>query len=617
MSYEELKRPDRIDEDKITKLKELFPEAFRDGELNLDILKEEISMLDNDLINDEEEFYSFNWIGKKEARKLSFLPPQGTLTFSNNEGVNEQHTKNAFIEGDNLEVLRILQKSYSNRVKCIYIDPPYNTGKEFVYKDDYKDPVEKFFQKTGQADEEGLLTSNPKSSGRYHANWLSMMYPRLKLARNLLRKDGVIFVSIDDNEQANLKKLMDEIFGEENFVTSIVWQKKYSPQNDATYFSDMHDYLLVYAKNKKSKKTDDHGWERNLLPRTEKQNSLYKNPDNDPRGRWKSGDLLVKTYSSKYDYPIITPSGREVHPSNGRCWRVSKQKFEEMVDDGRIWFGKDGNSIPSVKRFLSEVQQGNVPTTWWTREDCGDNQEATQNIRDLFPNEGALFDTPKPVRLIKRIIELSTKKDSEDIVLDFFAGSGTTAQAVLETNEEDSGNRKFICIQLPDKTQNKHYGTIADVTKERIRRAINYIYDKSSNKSILDRGFSVFKMSRTHLKQWSLYEGESMDELEDILDFVQSKPFTQESKPFDIAIELMLTQGFPLDSHIEEKREIWEITHQDVPFSLLIDLSTELDQTSVDYLINEKADSTFICLDQALSNQQKVLLSERLRVKTI
>lgn len=255
MPIEELKRPERVDEERIEKLKELFPNAVQDGILNLEILKEEVTALNYENEESNEEFFSFNWSGKKEARKLAFLPPEGTLRFSEGDGVDEESTKNILIEGDNLEVLRILQKSYTGKIKCIYIDPPYNTGKDFVYKDDFKLPVEKYLQKSGQADEQGLLTSNPKSGGRYHANWLNMMYPRLRLARNLLKDDGVIFVSIDDNEHANLKQIMDEIFGEENFVTNIVWQKKFAPQNDATYFSDMHDFIVVYAKKKSIVKT--------------------------------------------------------------------------------------------------------------------------------------------------------------------------------------------------------------------------------------------------------------------------------------------------------------------------------------------------------------------------
>ncbi|MBY6271804.1 MAG: site-specific DNA-methyltransferase [Bacillaceae bacterium] len=623
MSIEELTRPKRIDEGRIQKLKELFPEAFTDGKLNLEILQEEINGIDEELIeSNTEEFYGLQWVGKKEARRLAFLPPQGTLKFAEGEGVNEDKTKNIVIEGDNLEVLRILQKSYAGKVKVIYIDPPYNTGNDFVYKDDFKDPVEKYLLKSGQADEEGLLTSNPKSGGRFHANWLNMMYPRLKLARNLLKDDGVIFVSIDDNEQANLKKLMDEIFGEENFITTIVWQKKFAPQNDATYFSDMHDYILVYAKIKKQTKNDKKGWSRNLLPRTAEQNALYKNPDNDPRGPWQSDNLTVKTYSKDYDYPIITPSGRVVYPPKGRCWATSKEKMEELIKDNRIWFGKTGDGVPRLKRFLSEVQSGTVPVTWWKREECGDNQEATQELRKLFGNTGVPFETPKPVRLIKRILQLSTQSNNNDIVLDFFAGSGTTAQAVLEMNKEDNGNRQFILIQIPDKTNHEHYPTIAEVTKERIRRSIQKLNEQDNNENHLDRGFMVYKLDKTNLRKWTSSASENLEQLEANLDMFVNTHFTEGWTEKDVIIELMLNQGFPLDSSIEQLKEIenntvWTVRHEDVPFNMHVCLDESLHKSTVDYLAGTLSKDVFICLDDALSNEAKIILSETMKVKTI
>ncbi|EJQ82509.1 site-specific DNA-methyltransferase [Bacillus toyonensis] len=622
MPIEELKRPERIDEERIEKLKELFPEAFTDGVLNFEVFKEEVTALNNE--NNEEtneEYYSFNWTGKREARKLAFLSPQGTLKSSKDEGIDEKKTKNILIEGDNLEVLRILQKSYSKKIKCIYIDPPYNTGKDFVYKDDFKDPVEKYLQKSGQADEEGLLTSNPKASGRYHANWLNMMYPRLKLARNLLKEDGVIFISIDDNEQANLKQMMDEIFGEENFVTNIVWQKNYSPRNDSTYFSDMHDYILVYAKRKKSKKNDEGGWERNLLPRSERQISMYKNPDNDPRGVWKSENLTVKSYSKDYDYPITVPSGRVVNPPSGRCWMTSKENYQKLVEDNRIWFGKDGNNVPALKKFLSEVQNGTVPVTWWKREECGDNQEATKELRLMFEDTGVPFETPKPVRLIKKILQLATTPDQNDIILDFFAGSGTIAQAVLEINKEDSGNRKFIVVQVPEPTENEYYSTIADVTKERIRRSIKKIKENSENDITLDQGFKVYHMEKTNFRKWELFKGESSEKLNEQIEWITDTPIKENAVDIDIVTELMLQQGFPLDSGHETVNKysnlLWMVQHEDVPFPLVVCLDETLQNEACEFLISDFRKGTFICFDNALSNEQKILLSESMNVKTI
>ncbi|MGG0277797.1 site-specific DNA-methyltransferase [Bacillus rhizoplanae] len=622
MSIEELKRPTRIDEERIQKLKELFPEAFVDGKLNIGILQDEIVGVDAELIEeDSSEAYGLQWSGKKEARKMAFLPPTGTLKPKAGSGINEDVTGNLIIEGDNLEVLRLLQKSYAGRIKTIYIDPPYNTGNDFVYKDDFKEPVEKYLLKSGQADEKGLLTSNPKSGGRYHGNWLNMMYPRLKLARNLLREDGSIFVSIDDNEQANLKKLMDEIFGEENFVTTIVWQKKFSPQNDATYFSDMHDYILVYAKVKKQSKGDSKGWTRNLIPRKDEENSRYKNPDNDPRGPWTSGDLSVKTYSKDYDYPVTTPSGRIVNPPQGSCWRVPKSKLEELIQDNRIWFGIQGGNVPRLKRFLSEVQDGIVPVTWWKREDNGDNQEATRELRQLFTDTGVPFETPKPVRLIKKILQLSTKPNSDDIVLDFFAGSGTTAQAVLEQNREDGGNRKFILVQIPDKVEHKYFSSISEVTIERVKRVINHLNEEDSGSTQQGRDFVVYELQKSNFKKWNGSNIASIAELEANLDIFANTHFL-EMEPGDIICEIMLIEGFPLNSSVGrvgsiEDVDIWEVTSEDIPFKMLVCLEEKLTSSAVNYLVQNHNRDLLICLDDALSNEAKVVLSEMMKVKTI
>ena len=388
---------------------------------------------------------------------------------------------NLIIHGDNLKALKALLPTYAGKVKCIYIDPPYNTGNEhWAYNDNVNSPMmQEWLGKV--VDREDLTR---------HDKWLCMMTPRLKLLRELLRDDGVIFISIDDNEQHRLRMLMDEIFGEENFVTNIIWQKKYSPQNDAKYFSDMHDFLLVYAKNKLNSDNVS-GWIRNLLPRTEEMNERYDNPDNDPRGVWKSSDLSVKTYSKNYDYQITTPSGRLVNPPQGRCWRTSKENLQRLIEDDRIWFGPKGEGVPSVKRFLSEVQQGVVPVTIWLREDVGDNQEARQELKDFFQDVDFPFETPKPVRLIKRILQLSTDKDS--IILDSFAGSGTTAHAVLDLNKEDGGNRKFILVEMEDYADT--------ITAERVRRVIKGYNGKglpSSAKATAGTGgtFSYFEIGK-------------------------------------------------------------------------------------------------------------------------
>ncbi|MXZ00380.1 site-specific DNA-methyltransferase [Candidatus Poribacteria bacterium] len=356
---------------------------------------------------------------------------------------------NLIIHGDNLHALKALLPRYINRIKCIYIDPPYNTGKEdWEYNDNVKSPLmQAWFKENSPIDNEDL---------ERHEKWLCMMWPRLHLLKELLAEDGVIFISIDDNEQHHLRMLMDDIFGGQNFVTNIIWQKKFSPQNDAKYFSDNHDFVVCYAKNKET-------WRPVLLPRTEKHNKRYSNPDNDPRGPWSSSGLDVKTYQEDYDYPITTPSGRVVNPPGGACWRYSKERFEILVNDNRIWFGEDGNNVPRVKRFLSEVKQGITPLTVWLHEDVGHTQSATQGLNKI----GVAFSNPKPHTLIKRILQIGTDPDS--IILDSFAGSGTTAQAVLALNKEDGGNRKFILIECEDYADT--------ITAERVRRVINGVPD--------------------------------------------------------------------------------------------------------------------------------------------
>ena len=358
---------------------------------------------------------------------------------------------NLIIHGDNLHALKALLPRYANRIKCIYIDPPYNTGNEaWIYNDNVNSPLmQEWLTENSLVDNEDL---------ERHDKWLCMMWPRLHLLKELLAEDGVIFISIDDNEQHHLRMLMDEIFGDMNFVTNIIWQKKFSPQNDAKYFSDNHDFVLCYAKDKEI-------WRPVLLPRTEKHNERYSNPDDDPRGPWSSSGLDVKTYQEEYDYPITTPSGRIVNPPQSTCWRYSKEGFDTLVHDNRIWFGKDGNNVPRIKRFLSEVKQGITPLTVWLHQDVGHTQSATQGLNKI----GIAFSNPKPHTLLKRILQIGTDPDA--IVLDSFAGSGTMAHAVLALNKEDGGNRKFILIECEDYADT--------ITAERIRRVIKGVPNAS------------------------------------------------------------------------------------------------------------------------------------------
>jgi adenine-specific DNA-methyltransferase len=395
-----------------------------------------------------------NWIGKDKVINHDKELPYRVLKADPKLSVGDK-SDNLIINGDNLEALKSLMPTYYNQVKCIYIDPPYNTNNDsWVYSDRVNSPqIKAWINKVVGPEGEDLCR---------HDKWLCMMYPRLKLLHQLLKDDGVIFVSIDDNEQHNLRQIMDEIFGARNFVANIIWQKNYSPRNDAKYFSDMHDHIVVYAK-KKNIGTELNGWERKLLARTSGQDALYKNPDNDPRGVWMSDNLSVKTYSAANDYEITTPAGRKVKPPVSRVWSVSPVKFDELVKDNRIWFGKDGKGMPRMKRFLTEVKQGTVPVTLWLREDVGDNQEAKRELNAVLAGTDNKFETPKPSRLIKQIIRIAT--DENDIVLDSFAGSGTTGHAVLELNKEDGGKRKFIEVELEQ-------GIAEHVTAHRARKVI-------------------------------------------------------------------------------------------------------------------------------------------------
>ena len=533
-----------ITADNITKLKSLFPEAFNENGIDFDVLKQ----LLGENVDEKEERYGLNWHGKRQARQLALTPSRGTLRPCKDESVDWHNTKNLMIEGDNLEVLKLLQKSYAGKVKLIYIDPPYNTGKDFVYPDNFQDNMKNYLEITGQTEDGARLSTNTETSGRYHTDWLNMIYPRLKLARNLLKEDGVIFISIDDTEVDNLKKVCSEIFGEENFVANIVWQKKYSPQNDATYFSDMHDHILVYAKQRKNSKNDSNGWNIDFLPRSDEQNAAYKNPDNDPRGVWKSVDLSVKTYSKANDYSITTPSGRIVTPPASRCWQVSEKRFVELCKENKIWFGENGNNVPSIKRFLTEVQDGVVPTTWWSYKECGHNQEAKQELKKLMEGESVFFDTPKPLRLLDRILHLATTNDKNSIILDFFAGSGTTAHATLNKNIADSGSRRYIAVQLPEKIDDEKYHTISELTKERLRRAGKKVREDNPEWKG-DVGFRVFKLDTSNIRPWEA----TAETLSEQIDAYVS-PILEGRSEEDLLTELMLKRGIDLSVNIETRQ---------------------------------------------------------------
>ncbi len=443
-------------------------------------------------MEDAPEAYEFNWVGKQAARAEVLKPIKKTLRPVKEDSVDWDNTQNIYIEGDNLEVLKLLQKSYLGKVKMIYIDPPYNTGNDFVYHDDFAMSADEYAEASGAVDELGnKYIKNMDSNGRFHSDWCSMMYSRLMVARTLLTEDGVIFISIDDNEVENLRKICDEVFGEGNFIAQLVWERAYSPKNDAKFVSNSHDYVLMVAKN-----SDEFVIGR--LDRTEEANARYSNPDNDPRGIWKPSDMSVNIHNAECDYSITTPSGRVVEPPAGRCWRLSKKAFFERLQDNRIWFGSDGNSVPSIKRFLTELKhEGMAPTSILFYKEVGHSQEGAKEVVALFGDKG-VFDGPKPVRLIERLITLANLKEAS-IVLDFFSGSATTAHALMQVNAKKNKSCKYILVQLPELVSETKkdlgYKNICEIGEERIRRAGKKIKEESPlTTADLDTGFRVFRL---------------------------------------------------------------------------------------------------------------------------
>ena len=479
-----------LDEEHSTPEKKVYKRA-----VNFELLKQ---MLSPDVV-DGDEAYEFTWVGKKAAIVEANKPIRKTLRPCVAESKDWDTTENLYIEGDNLEVLKLLQESYLGKVKMIYIDPPYNTGNDFIYADDFMRSQEEENAQMGMYDEdENRLFKNTDTNGRFHSDWCSMIYSRLLLARNLLTDDGVIFISIDDNEQENLKKCCDEVFGGQNFVAQLVWERAYAPKNDARFISNSHDYVLMYARNLSN-------FVIGRLPRTEEANARYQNPDNDPRGVWKPSDLSVKTYNAACDYPITTPSGRVIEPPAGRCWSLSKNAFLERLQDNRIYFGADGNSVPCMKRFLTELKyDGMAPTSIMFYKDVGHSQEGAKEVTKLL--DAGAFDGPKPVRLLTRLLTLANLKD-DSIVMDFFSGSATTAHAVMQMNADKGSHIKYVMVQLPEVCDEEGtaykagFKTICEIGKERIRRAGDKIKSESPmTTQDLDIGFRVLKLDDTNMK---------------------------------------------------------------------------------------------------------------------
>ena len=532
------------------KLAAMFPNAVTEtidenGEvvraIDKDVLMQEISCK---VVDGNEERYQFTWPDKKKSVLLANAPINKTLRPCREESVDFDNTENLYIEGDNLEVLKLLQETYLGKIKMIYIDPPYNTGNDFVYADDFAQSTDEYLENSGQFDDEGnRLVKNLDSNGRFHTDWLNMIYPRLKLAKDLMTDDGIIFISIDDYEQENMKKLCDEVFGDSNFVAQLVWQRAFSPKNDAKYISNSHDYVIMYAKN-----IDD--FKIGRLPRTEEANARYSNPDNDPRGVWMSSDLSVKTYNPATDYPITTPAGNIINPPSGRCWRTSKDAFDKLVKENRVYFGEDGTNTPRLKRFLSELKyDGMAPTSILMFKEVGHSQEGSQEVTKLL-DVGA-FDGPKPTRLLDRLITLANT-DKDSIILDFFSGSATTAHSVMKKNVEDGGKRKYVMVQLPEESDKKSiaykagYKNICEIGKERIRRAAKKIAEENPEAKF-DGGFRVLKCDSSNMKEVyynpAEYEPSLFSRLEDNI--------KEDRTPEDLLFQVMLDLGVLLSSKIE------------------------------------------------------------------
>ncbi|UOG93753.1 MAG: site-specific DNA-methyltransferase [Candidatus Thiothrix sulfatifontis] len=544
--------------DNIAKLTALFPEILTEGadggkRVDFEALRELLGTA----VEDKEERYNFTWHGKTQAQRLAQTPSTGTLRPCPAESKHWDSTQNLFIEGDNLEVLKLLQKSYHQRVKMIYIDPPYNTGKDFIYPDNYRDNIANYLELTGQTGEDGRkLAANPETSGRYHTHWLNMMYPRLKLARNLLREDGVIFISIDDTEVTNLRKLCDEIFGEENCLASFVWQRrKMADSRNENRVSTDHEYAICYGKTPISQ------FKGNNIDKTK-----YSNPDNDLRGDWFSADLTGVANQSErpnLHYDLVNPStGIKYPPSPTRGWSCARSTMSQLIAEDKILWPRSPDGRPRMKKFLNEITRDRTGFSSWLS--VGQTAEGTRIIQDLFDEK--IFPFSKPISLLTTFINQATEQPEPDlskpeepvIVLDFFSGSGTTAHAVMALNAEDGGNRKFIMVQLPEPTDKPDYPTIADIGKERIRRAGEKILTDKGSIINLDVGFKVFKLDSTNIKPWDV----GFDDLETSLPLFADSLKDDRSND-DVLYEILLKYGLdlslPITTHTIAGKTVYSI----------------------------------------------------------
>ena len=619
-------------QERLEALEQAVPEAFADGRINWDTLREVLG----DNLEDEgrAEFFGLNWPGKREARKKAATPSRATLVPVPGEGVNEDTTENLFIEGDNLEVLKLLQKSYAGKIKMIYIDPPYNTGNDFIYNDNFTDPLEAYLDYTGARGESGeLLTTNTRADGRFHSKWLNMMYPRLILACQLLREDGIIFISIDDNEIADLRMMMNEIFGEENFLATVIWHKVYSPRMDTEGFSVFHDYVLVYGKSSFAIPY------RLGFSQNEAQFSFVDVETGKKyrrRSIRKEGMHSLRADAPSAFFALDAPDGTKVFPikPNGveGNWRWSRKKYEEEKIAGNVeWVKTERGWEVYAKQYLSD-DASKPPITIWDYQDVGHTHEASDEIARLLGPR--VFDSPKPTRLIQRMLEIGTSANSEDqnIVLDFFAGSSSTAHAVLKQNLSDSGIRNFIMVQIPEKAENGKYQTIADIGKERIRQAIkslqNELVSEKSKLPLLsidtpqtDLGFKVVKYTCSNFKQWKPLKEEGTEALTSLFDNL-SEPLISGWNKEDLLNEILLLEGFPLTSkitYLEDhlKNDVYRVNAPDFcAHDLFVCLDETIHPATVELLTMGKED-IFVCLDSALSDELKARVQDQFNAHVI
>jgi len=625
MSYERLKPELTTAKEQVEELKRIVPEAFADGKINWQTLKEALGEHLEDEGAEAEHFGLF-WPGKREARRMAATPSKGTLVPVPGEGIDEETTRNIFVEGENLEVLKLLQKSYAGRIKMIYIDPPYNTGNDFVYEDDFREPLEEYLRRTGQVDEESKpWTTNTRADGRFHSKWLSMIYPRLRIARNLLRDDGLIFCSIDDGEGANLRVVMNEIFGEENFLQQIVWKNKYGPGAQTRGFGNLHEYILCYSK------TPIESISAHL---SEDEMKAYKNKDAKfaVRGGFVTQPLATKSKDDRPNlvYPIVWKE-KEVWPDKQWIWSKDRM-MQALENDELVIREENGRFSVRFKQYLKD-ENGQIRKAKPLSLMLGPfNQDGTAEIRKLFGKD--VFDFPKPAELIKFFFSMvvNDRDDKDGIYLDFVAGSGTSAQALMELNKEDQGNRTFICVQMAENCETdsiaykEGFRTIAEIATERIRRVSKEIKKEIKAQSglfkdkHLDLGFKIFRLSKSNHKIWQDYDGTNLSELEAKLDLFET-PLVDGWKPENLLTEILLLEGFPLDSKIEKPRDhkkntVHHVSSEFCEHRLLLCLDKKIEQETIQHLKFEEND-VFVCLDSALTDQDKMRLADVCKLKTI